>query len=112
MCGGTTTEGAIAQVTYGLSPRVRGNLLPSVWDAAQAFAACATQWRVGPAGGLLGLDYAAAQAAVRGVTADGHGDERRGRRLRWRRVFPLLREMEAGALDARPGRRGRQGAGH
>lgn len=78
--------------------------MPEVWDAARAFAACATQWRVGPMGGLLGLDYASARAAARGVTADGHGDERRGRRLRWRRVFGLVREMEGGALEAQAAR--------
>ncbi len=77
-------------------------MLPSAWDAARAFSACATQWRIGPAGGLLGLDYAGARAAVRGVTADGLGKEASGRSLRWRRVFELLREMEAAALDAQP----------
>jgi len=75
-------------------------VLPENWDVVRAFLAAQTQWRrAGGAGAAVGLDYAGARAAVRGLTADGLGREKAGRRLRWRRVFDGLREMEAAAAE-------------
>lgn len=47
----------------------------------------------------MGLDYAGVRAAVRGLVADGLGNARQGRRLRWQRVFTGLRVMEAAVLE-------------
>jgi len=75
-------------------------VLPENWDVVRAFLAAQTQWRrAGDAGAAVGLDYAGARAAVRALTADGLGREKAGRRLRWRRVFDGLREMEAAAAE-------------
>ncbi len=75
-------------------------MLPENWDSVRAFLAAQTQWRfAGMSGAPIGLDYAGARAAVRGVTADGYGEERAGRRLRWRRVFGRLAALEAVALE-------------
>ena len=66
----------------------------------RAFLSARTQWRrAGMAGALTGLDYAGARAAVAAVTADGFGIERRGRRLRWRRVFEGLQTIESAVLE-------------
>jgi hypothetical protein len=51
------------------------------------------------AGTIVGLDYAAARAAVRGVVADGLGEEKAGRRLKWRRVFDGLRAIESAVVS-------------
>ncbi len=72
-------------------------MLPENWDAVRVFLAAQTQWRTGPAG-YVGLDYAAVRAALRAVRADGGGMERRGRRLRWRRVFAGVGAIEAAVL--------------
>lgn len=74
-------------------------MLVGNWDVVRAFLAAQTQWRHAGTGVATGLDYAGARSAVRGVTADGRGEEKAGRRLRWRRVFDGLREMEAAALE-------------
>ncbi len=63
-------------------------VVPEAWDAVRLFVACATQWRIGPSGRLLGLDYRAARAAARGLG------------IRWKAVFGDLRIMEGEALDA------------
>lgn len=73
-------------------------MLACNWDAVRAFLAADTQWRFVPSGRLAGFDYLAARAAVRATSADGLGLEKRGRRLRWRRVFEGLRKMEAEVL--------------
>ena len=58
-------------------------VLPENWDIVRAFLAASTQWRLGPGGELLGLDYAGARAAARGLG------------LKWRAVFSGLCAMEA-----------------
>ncbi len=75
------------------------DVLPENWDTLHAFLAAQTQWRHGPSGRLVGLDYAGVRAAVRGLAADGLGAARQGGRLRWRRVFNGLRVMEAAVLE-------------
>lgn len=75
------------------------DVLPENWDTLLAFLAAQTQWRHGPSGRLVGLDYAGARAGVRGLMADGLGNARQGRRLRWRHVFSGLRVMEAAVLE-------------
>lgn len=40
-------------------------VLPANWDAVRVFIRCETQWRAGPMGGLLGLDYPGVEAAMR-----------------------------------------------
>lgn len=37
----------------------------SNWDAALCFLACATQWRLAPMGGVLGLDYCGVEVVMR-----------------------------------------------
>ncbi|MCY4027478.1 MAG: DUF1799 domain-containing protein [Acidobacteria bacterium] len=75
------------------------DVLPENWDTVLAFFAAQTQWRHGPDGRLVGLDYAGVRAAVRGLVADGCGERRQGRRLKWRSVFSGLRVMEAAVLE-------------
>ena len=65
------------------------------WDAARAFLAASTQWRLGPGGELLGLDYAGARAAAKALG------------LRWRAVFGGLQIMEAEAARVMGERRDR-----
>jgi hypothetical protein len=62
------------------------------WPSVELFAACATQWRVAPAGGLIGLDYSALRAVLqmRGV-------------LDQETAFEDVRMMERGALAAARG---------
>ena len=76
-------------------------MLPENWDTVRAFLAAQTQWRRIERQSerstwlhCLGLDYRATRVAVRAVVADGLGNAKRGRRLRWRDVFEGLREME------------------
>jgi 3-keto-L-gulonate-6-phosphate decarboxylase len=38
---------------------------PENWRAFELFVGCRTQWRVGPAGGVLGLDYQGVAAVFR-----------------------------------------------
>ena len=38
---------------------------PENWRAFELFLACRTQWRFGPQGGVLGLDYAGVAALFR-----------------------------------------------
>ena len=62
-------------------------MLAANWDAVRALMATSTQWRLDPwTGRLLGLDYAGARAAARGIG------------VRWRRVFVRLRVMEAAII--------------
>ena len=37
---------------------------PENWDAVQLFASLATQWRMAPMGGAIGLDYTALMALM------------------------------------------------
>ena len=62
--------------------------MPEAWDAVQVFLASATQWRVGPSGRLVGLDYPGAAIAAAGIG------------LVWKDVFGDLRILEGEALDA------------
>ena len=64
-------------------------VLPENRDAVRVFGAAATQWRVAPMGGLLGLNYAAARTAALGLGVE------------WDSVFGGVRIMEAAMLDAR-----------
>ena len=64
------------------------DVLPANWDAVRTLCASATQWRVAPMGGLLGLDLAGARAA-----ADGLG-------IKWPSAMPGLLIMEGVVLDA------------
>lgn len=84
-------------------------MLPENWDVVLAFLAVQTQWRVGP-GGYVGLDYPAARSAVKTVIADGLGLRKRGRRLRWKHVFPGLCEMEGAVLKELASRAEKRGA--
>lgn len=62
---------------------------PDNWLAVLVFAACGTQWRVGP-GGPVGLDYSAIPVVMR-LHAVPRAD--------WRDTFDSLRVMEREALD-------------
>lgn len=64
-------------------------IFPENWDAATAFVALATQWRVSMAG-ATGIDYCAIEPVLRlrNVPTD-----------RWPDVFDGIRVMEAEALD-------------
>lgn len=63
------------------------------WESVELFGACATQWRVLPMGGLLGLDYSAVRAVLqmRGV-------------LDQAAAFDDVRLLEQGALAAMRGK--------
>lgn len=64
-------------------------VLPENWPALQVFLACSTQWRVSPAGRLIGLDYPAVESVMR------------LHRLRDRtRLFGEVQVIETGALSA------------
>ncbi|MXX63002.1 MAG: hypothetical protein F4112_15985 [Holophagales bacterium] len=104
---GSSGRDEVEEAAEALGIRIEGSLpeenehcavLACNWDAVRAFLASDTQWRFAPSGRLAGLDYLAARAAVRAISADGLGLEKRGRRLRWRRVFDGLRTMEAEVL--------------
>ena len=53
----------------------------------RVFLAAQSQWRYGPSGRLLGLDYRGARAAAKGIG------------VRWRKVFDTLRVMEYAVLE-------------
>ena len=61
---------------------------PSCVEAVRAWCASCTQWRAAPAGGLIGLDYAGARAACKGLGVN------------WAEALPGLRVMEGAVLDA------------
>lgn len=69
---------------------------PDNWLAVQSFAALSTQWRLGPSGQLVGLDYGAIPP-----TLDLLGIKR----AEWPDVFAGLRVMEAEAINE-AGKRG------
>lgn len=59
------------------------------WPALELFAACATQWRAGPAGGVTGLDYTAVRSVMQmSAVLDQH------------QMFDDIRLLELGALTA------------
>lgn len=39
-------------------------MYPENWDTCQLFLSVSTQWRMGSAGGIVGLDYTAVEAAI------------------------------------------------
>ena len=60
--------------------------MPEARDAVQVFLAAATQWRIGPSGHLIGLDYPAAAIAAAGIGLD------------WKDVFGGVRLIEGEVL--------------
>lgn len=62
-------------------------VLPENWDTVMAFCAAQTQWRHGPSGHPVGLDYAGCRAVVRALG------------VKWRKVFEGLQVMEGEVLD-------------
>lgn len=62
---------------------------PENWDTVQLFLLVQTQWRTGPMGSVIGLDYVAVDAAIRmsGITITPE-------------TFDGLRIMESAALEA------------
>lgn len=62
---------------------------PDNWLAVQAFAALSTQWRLGPGGQLVGLDYGAIPPTLELLGIE---------RAEWPDVFAGLRVMEAEAI--------------
>ena len=95
------------EALFGLAPSRSAPadciVLPENWDVVRTFLAASTQWRLGPNGELLGLDYAGARAAARGLG------------LKWRAVFEGLCLMEGEAVRCaareRSGRRTASGSG-
>lgn len=63
---------------------------PQNWPAVQVFEAMQTQWRIGPMGGITGLDYASLPAVIKLM-----GFNRRS----CRSVFDAIRIMEMEALN-------------
>jgi len=61
------------------------------WTALEVFLSCTTQWRYGPNGAVVSLDYTALESVMRmmGVTGKEKSD-----------VFHRVRAIEAGALPA------------
>ena len=70
-----------------LPPAADFLVVPQNWDTLRAFLAAGTQWRVGPSGHVLGLDYA---GAARAIEALG---------LTFKQVFSGLQVMEDAALE-------------
>jgi len=66
------------------------DILPLNVDIVEAFMALQTQWRIGPAGGRLGIDY---QAAATVLELMGVDQEKR------RIAFDGIRVMEMAALE-------------
>lgn len=65
-------------------------VMPDNWPAWLLFVRCATQWRVAPMGGYIGLDYAAVD-----LVAKLGGVRRQRERFE---LLDDLRMIEAGAL--------------
>ena len=61
---------------------------PENAEALALFLACGTQWRMGPLGGVLGLDYQGVQAALRMMKVKDI-----------QTMFEDLRMMERAALE-------------
>ena len=64
-------------------------VLPENWDVVTAFMIVQTQWRYGPSGDRLGLDYGACQVALKAS----------GLKIKFKRVFAGLQVMEYAVLD-------------
>ena len=65
-------------------------VLAENWETVRLFAALMTQWRLAPSGRLTGLDYAACEAAARGM------------KIKWRKVLAGIQVMEAEVLASQP----------
>ncbi len=64
-------------------------ILPDMVDSLRLFAALGTQWRVGPGGGVLGLDYGAMREVAGWLEVEPTP-----------RIFDDLRRLESGVLAA------------
>ncbi len=62
---------------------------PDNWTAVQLFCALSTQWRLGPGGQLVGLDYGAIPATLELLGVE---------RAQWSEAFHGVRVMEAEAI--------------
>jgi hypothetical protein len=62
---------------------------PDNWDAVETFCRCSTQWRIGPMGGLFGLDYPGVESVLKLTLPK----RKRGE------VFNQIQIMERVALD-------------
>ncbi len=62
-------------------------MIPENWDAVRLLLASQSQWRRGPSGHIVGLDYAGCRAAAKGA------------RVGWRKNFDKLRIAEAAVLE-------------
>lgn len=63
---------------------------PDNWATVQAWASLSTQWRLGPSGQLVGLDYAAIMPVLELIGIE---------RAEWSMVFGGLRQMEHEVLS-------------
>mgnify|MGYP001413433191 CR=1 FL=1 len=70
--GGAADDGSAAEadlVAFGLDAEAPAPEVCEIWEenwsVLELFCACSTQWRVAPMGGLIGLDYAGVEAAMR-----------------------------------------------
>ncbi len=89
--GGGADEAAGDAEVFGIAldpePDRDFAVLKANWDTVRVFLACHTQWRHGPSGRVMGLNYAGAREVARGL------------RIRWRQVFAGLQLMETEALQ-------------
>lgn len=66
-------------------------ILPTNWQGLMVFLTLDTQWRRGPHGHRLGIDYGAIEPALRLMGVQ---------RKKWQDVFWRLRTLETAALEA------------
>jgi hypothetical protein len=52
--------------------------LPANWPALQVFLAAGSQWRLGPAGGFIGLDYQGVEVAIQRLGLEATPEAWRG----------------------------------
>ncbi len=53
-------------------------MLPQNWPALQIFLAAGSQWRLGPAGGFVGLDYQGVEVAIQRLGLEASPEAWRG----------------------------------
>lgn len=87
----TAMAAARAQIAQQRAARapVAFDVYPENWDAVRLFLGLQTQWRVGPMGGLVGLDYPGVEAAMRMARVKDRAQ-----------LFEQLQTMEFAALEA------------
>ena len=87
--GGRSTGKKLRNVALAFLDSGGGDcpVLPCNWGAARLFNAVQAQWRYGRSGRIIGLDYAAVQAAAAGMA------------IEWVDAFPAIRIMESATLD-------------